>query len=210
LPEKKSRGSLFIVSAPSGTGKTTLCKKLVSSVPRLKFSVSYTTRRPRPGEVNDRDYTFVNRKKFRAMIDRDEFIEWAEVHGEFYGTSRKRLEELTDSGDDVILDIDTKGAMQIKDKYKGGVYIFVLPPSMETLRQRLENRMTDSKEEMSKRLRTAVSEIKTYAKYDYVIINDVLEKAMREFEAVIISHRVSAKKIKPLWIKERFLKEEEH
>jgi guanylate kinase len=210
LPEKKSRGSLFIVSAPSGAGKTTLCKKLVSSLPCLKFSVSYTTRRPRPREVNDRDYTFVSRKKFRAMADRDEFIEWAEVHGEFYGTSRKRLEELMDSGDDVILDIDTKGAMQIKGEYRGGVYIFVLPPSMETLRQRLENRMTDSKEEMSKRLRTAVSEIKTYMKYDYVIINDVIEKALGEFEAVIISHRVSVKKIKPLWIKERFLKEEEH
>jgi guanylate kinase len=210
LQEKKSRGSLFIVSAPSGAGKTTLCKKLVSSVPGLNFSVSYTTRRPRPREVDNRDYTFIGREEFGAMVRRGEFIEWAEVHGEFYGTSQKRLEELMDSGNDVILDIDTNGAMQIKEKYEGGVYIFVLPPSMETLRQRLEKRMTDSKEEMGKRLRTAVSEIKTYVKYDYVIINDVLEKALRDFEAVIISHRVSAKKIEPLWIEERFLKEEEH
>ncbi len=210
MQEKKSRGSLFIVSAPSGAGKTTLCKKLVSSVPGLKFSVSYTTRRPRPREVNNRDYTFISREEFGAMVRRGEFIEWAEVHGKFYGTSKKRLEELMDSGNDVILDIDTKGAMQIKEKYKGGVYIFVLPPSIETLRQRLEKRMTDSKEEMGKRLRTAVSEIKTYVKYDYVIINDVLEKALGDFGAVIISHRVSAKKIEPLWIEERFLKEEEH
>lgn len=210
MQEKKSRGSLFIVSAPSGAGKTTLCKKLVSSVPGLKFSVSYTTRRPWPREVNNRDYTFISREEFGAMVRRGEFIEWAEVHGKFYGTSKKRLEELMDSGNDVILDIDTKGAMQIKEKYKGGVYIFVLPPSIETLRQRLEKRMTDSKEEMGKRLRTAVSEIKTYVKYDYVIINDVLEKALGDFGAVIISHRVSAKKIEPLWIEERFLKEEEH
>lgn len=143
------------------------------------------------------------------MIGGGEFIEWAEVHGEFYGTSRKRLEELIDSGNDVILDIDTKGAMQIKEKYKEGTYIFVLPPSMDVLKKRLAKRMTDSKEEVGKRLKTAVSEIRTYEKYDYVIINDVLEKALKEFEAIVISHRVSAMKIKPLWIEERFLKEEE-
>jgi guanylate kinase len=165
---------------------------------------------PRPKEVNNRDYSFISRDEFRAMADGDEFIEWAEVHGQFYGTSRRRLEELTGSGDDVILDIDTKGAMQVRKKYKGGVYIFVLPPSMEILRKRLETRMTDSKEEMARRLKTAVSEIRTYVKYDYVIINDILEKALGEFEAVIISHRVSAKRIEPLWVKERFLKEEEH
>jgi guanylate kinase len=209
LQEKKSRGSLFIVSAPSGAGKTTLCKKIVSSLPDLKFSVSYTTRQPRRGEVNNRDYTFISREEFRSMIGGGEFIEWAEVHGEFYGTSMKRLEELIDSGNDVILDIDTKGAMQIKEKYKEGTYIFVLPPSMDVLKKRLAKRMTDSKEEVGKRLKTAVSEIRTYGKYDYVIINDVLEKALKKFEAIIISHRVSAMKIKPLWIEERFLKEEE-
>ena len=209
MQEKKSRGSLFIVSAPSGAGKTTLCKKIVSSLPDLKFSVSYTTRQPRRGEVNNRDYTFISREEFRSMIGGGEFIEWAEVHGEFYGTSMKRLEELIDSGNDVILDIDTKGAMQIKEKFKEGTYIFVLPPSMDVLKKRLAKRMTDSKEEVGKRLKTAVSEIRTYGKYDYVIINDVLEKALKEFEAIIISHRVSAMKIKPLWIEERFLKEEE-
>jgi len=209
LQEKKSKGSLFIVSAPSGAGKTTLCRKLVSSLPNLQFSVSYTTRQPRKGEVNDRDYTFINRQDFRLMADKGEFIEWAEVHGELYGTSRKRLEELLDSGNDVILDIDTQGAMQIKERYKEGIYIFILPPSLETLKERLKNRMTDSKEEIGKRLGRAIAEIKTFDKYDYVIINDILEDALMEFEAVVISQRVSIKKINPLWIEESFLKQED-
>lgn len=209
MQEKKSRGSLFIVSAPSGAGKTTLCRKLVSSLPNLQFSVSYTTRQPRRGEVNDRDYTFINRQDFRLMADKGEFIEWAEVHGALYGTSRKQLEELLDSGNDVILDIDTQGAMQIKERYKEGIYIFILPPSLETLKERLKNRMTDSKEEIGKRLGRAIAEIKTFDKYDYVIINDILEDALREFEAVIISQRVSIKKINPLRIEESFLKQEE-
>lgn len=209
MKEKKNRGSLFIVSAPSGAGKTTLCRKLVSSLPNLKFSVSYTTRQPRQGEVDDRDYTFISREDFRVMADRGEFIEWVEVHGEFYGTSRKRLEELMDSGNDVILDIDTQGAIQIKEKCKEGIYIFVLPPSLEILKKRLEKRMTDSKEEIEKRLKVAVSEIKTFPQYDYVIINDIVEDALKEFEAIIISHRVSTKTINPLWIEERFLKQEE-
>ena len=209
MQEKKSKGSLFIVSAPSGAGKTTLCRKLVSSLPNLQFSVSYTTRQPRKGEVNDRDYTFINRQDFRLMADKGEFIEWAEVHGELYGTSRKRLEELLDSGNDVILDIDTQGAMQIKERYKEGIYIFILPPSLETLKERLKNRMTDSKEEIGKRLGRAIAEIKTFDKYDYVIINDILEDALMEFEAVVISQRVSIKKINPLWIEESFLKQEE-
>lgn len=209
MQEKKSKGSLFIVSAPSGAGKTTLCRELVSSLPNLQFSVSYTTRQPRKGEVNDRDYTFINRQDFRLMADKGEFIEWAEVHGALYGTSRKRLEELLDSGNDVILDIDTQGAMQIKERYKEGIYIFILPPSLETLKERLKNRMTDSKEEIGKRLGRAIAEIKTFNKYDYVIINDILEDALMEFEALVISQRVSIKKINPLWIKESFLKQEE-
>jgi guanylate kinase len=179
-------------------------------MPDLKFSVSYTTRQQRPGEINNREYTFTGREDFLSMIGRGEFIEWAEVHGAFYGTSGRRLEEIMDSGSDVILDIDTQGAMQIKKKYAEGAYIFILPPSMEILKQRLEKRMTDSQEEIKKRLTTAVSEIKTYSGYDYVIINDIFEKALREFEAIIISHRVKTRMIDPLWIKESLLKQEEH
>lgn len=204
MQERKNRGILFIVSAPSGTGKTTLCKKLVSSLPNLKFSVSYTTRHPRPGEVNNRDYMFISRNEFMSMVDKKEFIEWAEIHRELYGTSKKRLEELIDSGIDVILDIDTQGAMQLKKRYGEGTYIFVLPPSIEVLRERLEKRMTDSKEEIEKRLRMAAVEIKSYHKYDYVIINNTLEDALKELGAIIISHRASTKMINPLWIEERF------
>ena len=204
MEEKKNRGSLFIVSAPSGTGKTTLCKKLVSAVPNLRFSVSYTTRPPRPDEVNDRDYTFVSRHEFKLMLEREEFVESAEIHGELYGTSKKRLEELTNSGIGVVLDIDTQGAMQLKKKWGEGVYIFILPPSIELLRERLEKRMTDSREEMGKRLKNAVLEIKNYHEYDYVIINDIFEKAFSELEAIIISHRVRTGMINPLWVEEKF------
>jgi guanylate kinase len=204
LQERKNKGSLFIVSAPSGTGKTTLCKRLVSSVPNLKFSVSYTTRHPRQGEVNNKDYTFINRNEFMSMVDKKEFIEWAEIHGELYGTSKKRLEELIDLGIDVILDIDTQGAMQLKKKYGEGTYIFVLPPSIEVLRERLEKRMTDLKEEIEKRLDMASVEIKNYHMYDYVIINNTFEDALKELDAIIISHRASTKMINPLWIEEKF------
>lgn len=209
MQRKKSKGSLFIVSAPSGSGKTTLCKKLVSSLPGLTFSVSYTTRKPRTDEENDRDYTFVSREDFISMAGQGEFIEWASVHGEFYGTSKRRVEELLDAGNDVILDIDIQGAAQIRKKYHEGTYIFILPPSLDILKKRLRERMTDSQEEIQKRLNTALQEIKSYSNYDYVIINDVLEDALKECEAIIISHRVSIRMMNPLWIKEKFLQKEE-
>jgi guanylate kinase len=183
---------------------------LVSSLAGLKFSVSYTTRSARPGEINDRDYTFVSREDFLKMTGAGELIEWAEVHGELYGTSGKRVRKILDAGDDVVLDIDTQGAMQIKKKYDKGVYIFVLPPSLEALRKRLENRMTDSREEIVRRLRKAIIEIKSFREYDYVIINDVLEDALREFEAIIISQRVRTELIDPVWIEETFLEQEEN
>lgn len=210
MQEKKNKGCLFVVSAPSGAGKTTLCSKIVSCLPHLRFSVSYTTRLQRPGEVHDRDYTFISREDFRFMAERGEFIEWAEVHGEYYGTSKKRLEEILDSGNDVILDIDTQGAMQIKNRIKEGTYIFILPPSLEILRKRLADRMTDAKKDMEKRLKMAVSEIKTYQQYDYVIINDKLEASLKELEAIIISQRVRTIMVDMQWIKERFLKEEDY
>jgi guanylate kinase len=204
LQERKSKGCLFIVSAPSGTGKTTLCKKLVLSMPNLYFSVSFTTRDPRPGEIHDKDYTFISRDEFLLMIDRGEFIEWAEVHGSLYGTSRKRIEENLKKGIDVLLDIDTQGASQIKKAYQGGVYIFIVPPTIQILKQRLEQRMTDSKEQVDERLKKAVVEIKRYPMYDYVIINYKVDVAFRQLEAIVISHKVSTRMINPEWIEERF------
>lgn len=195
-----------MVSGPSGAGKTTLYRKAASSLPNLKHSVSYTTRRPRPGEVNDRDYTFINRDEFKGMIDRAEFAEWAEIHGKLYGTSKKRLEETMDSGIDAILDIDVQGAEQLKKKYKGGVYIFVLPPSLEVLEERLQKRMVNSKEEIEKRLKVAAKEIKRYREYDYVIVNNILEDALKELSAIIISKRVSTERVDPQLIEMNFFK----
>lgn len=198
------RGCLFIVSAPSGAGKTTLCQKLSSILPNLRHSVSYTTRPMRPGEVNNRDYTFGNEKVFRNMVKKGEFVEWAKVHGHLYGTAKKRLEEMLNKGIDVILDIDTQGAAQIKKKYTDGIYIFILPPSMKILRERLKKRMCNSKEEIKKRLKRAVEEINDYKKYDYVIINDIFEDALEELRAVISSEKIRTKKIDPLWIEKKF------
>ena len=195
-----------MVSGPSGAGKTTLYREAASSLPNLKHSVSYTTRRPRPGEVNDRDYTFINRDEFKGMIDRAEFAEWAEIHGKLYGTSKKRLEETMDSGIDAILDIDVQGAEQLKKKYKGGVYIFVLPPSLEALGKRLQKRMVNSKEEIEKRLKVAAKEIKRYREYDYVIVNNILEDALKELSAIIISKRVSTERVDPQLIEMNFFK----
>jgi guanylate kinase len=202
----KNKGILFVVSGPSGAGKTTLYRETASSLPNLKHSVSYTTRRPRPGEVNDRDYTFINRTEFKGMIEKGEFAEWAEIHSKLYGTSKKRLEETLDSGIDVILDIDVQGAEQLKKKYKGGVYIFVLPPSLEVLEERLQKRMVNSKEEIEKRLKVAAKEIKRYREYDYVIVNNTLEDALKELSAIIISKRVNTERIDPQWIEMNFLK----
>lgn len=202
----KNKGILFVVSGPSGAGKTTLYREAASSLPNLKHSVSYTTRRPRPGEVNDRDYTFINRDEFKGMIDRAEFAEWAEIHGKLYGTSKKRLEETMDSGIDAILDIDVQGAEQLKKKYQGGVYIFVLPPSLEALEERLQKRMVNSKEEIEKRLKVAAKEIKRYREYDYVIVNNILEDALKELSAIIISKRVSTERVDPQLIEMNFFK----
>ncbi len=202
---KKGKGILFVVSGPSGAGKTTLYKAVISVLPNLKHSVSYTTRPPRPGEVDDRDYTFVSRDEFMAMIDKGEFVEWAEIHGKLYGTSKKRLEEILDSGVDAILDIDIQGAVQLREKYKRGVYIFILPPSLEVLKERLGGRRANSKEEIEKRLKGAVEEIKKYREYDYVIVNNVFEESVKELEAIILSYRVSTKRVDPEWIEKNFI-----
>lgn len=170
----------------------------------MKFSVSYTTRQPRPGEVNNVDYTFVSRNDFKLMIDEGKFVEWAEVHGELYGTSRGSLEEIVNSGFDAVLDIDTQGAMQLKEKYKDGVYIFILPPSIEILKERLEKRMSDSKLEIEKRMKKTLEEIKNYEKYDYVIVNDLLDVALRKLQAIVIAERSSIKRIDREWIEEKF------
>ncbi len=201
---RKHRGDLFIVSAPSGAGKTSLCQKLTSVAPNIRHSVSYTTRPPRKGEVNDKDYTFVSEDEFRKMSKKNEFAEWAEVHGHLYGTSRKRLEELRETGINVILDIDTQGAKEMRKHYDDGVYIFILPPSMEALRERLEKRMSNSPEEMDLRMKKAWEEIKDYKSYDYVIVNSDFGEALMELKAIVLAEGKRTNRMDPHWVKETF------
>ncbi len=205
---KRNKGSLFVISAPSGAGKTTLCHKLCATLPGIRHSVSYTTRMPRPGEINDLHYTFVDKDTFKAMIDEEVFIEWAEVHGNYYGTSKKRIEELADAGIDVLLDIDVQGAHQIRKGLSDCIFIFILPPSMEVLRKRLVERMSDSDEVIGRRLKNAVGEIKEYENYGYVIVNDKMEDALRELEAIVIAERACITSIDHEWIHRNFLEEE--
>jgi len=172
----------------------------------VKTSVSYTTRRPRQGEVDNEDYSFISEKKFRGMIQKGEFVEWAEVHGKLYGTSRKRLEKIVNDGFDVILDIDTQGAEQIKKTYGNGVFIFILPPSMTELRDRLEKRMSNTKEDMERRLKRASEEIRAYKIYDYVIVNDLLKSSLSKFESIIVAERQRSSKIDSAWIEKNIIR----
>ncbi|MEK6692409.1 MAG: guanylate kinase [Nitrospirota bacterium] len=193
------KGSLFVVSAPSGAGKTTLCYEVSKLIPDLKYSISCTTRMPRSGEVNHRDYTFVTTDKFKEMIERGEFAEWAEVHGNFYGTPIKELNELRNQND-VILDIDTQGAMQMKRRYGEGVYIFILPPSLEVLEERIRKRMANSELEIKSRLKKAREEMAGYKEYEYVIINNVFSEARSELESIILSERCRRERIDSGWV----------
>lgn len=203
---RQRKGSLFVISAPSGAGKTTLCWKLCDSLPGIRHSISYTTRRPRPGETNDVHYTFVDEDEFRSMITEGEFVEWAEVHGNFYGTSKKRIEDMTNAGSDVILDIDVQGARQIREHFPDSVLIFVLPPSMEVLKERLAGRKSDPEDVIKTRLKNAMGEIMEYKNYDYVIVNDSLDNALKEISSIVIAERVRISKMEQDWIKENFLK----
>jgi guanylate kinase len=190
---QKREGTLYVISAPSGAGKSTLCRELLRRVPGLKLSVSYTTRPPRKGEINDVHYTFITEKKFKNMIYKGEFAEWAKVHGNLYGTSLKRMKKINNEGYDIVLDIDVQGARQLKKTCKNAVYIFIIPPSINVLKQRLVKRKTEDAEEMRLRLKRAKDEIAGYKGYDYVIINNKLEKAYRELESIIIADRLKIK-----------------
>ena len=185
----KRQGILFIISAPSGAGKTTLCKEVVDIFQNLRHSVSYTTRAPRPGEVHGRDYIFVSPSEFEKMITAGEFAEWAEVHGNHYGTAIKSLDEYRTRGIDVILDIDCQGARQLKERYGDGVFIFILPPSFHELRRRLDSRNSDSDEVKERRIRNASDEIKELGWYDYIIVNDLFSKAVEELKSVLIAEQ---------------------
>jgi len=177
----------MIISAPSGAGKTTLCRELLKRFPTMRESISYTTRQPRPGEVDGEDYFFVSREEFQRMIAGDAFAEWAEVHGNLYGTALKTLEEARRNGNDLVLDIDCQGARQLKERFEGGSYIFILPPSMDELRRRLECRSSDAPDVIDLRIDRAAEEIREARWYDYIIVNDRFENAFAELSAIVVA-----------------------
>jgi guanylate kinase len=182
--------TVFIISAPSGSGKSTLVNELRSQVVGLKFSVSYTTRAPRGSEQNGREYFFISRANFESMIREDDFLEYADVYGNYYGTARRFLREAQAEGTDLLLDIDVQGAAQIKSKIPDAPSIFVLPPDRSTLEWRLRNRGSDSDDVICRRLATARREIENYDKYDYILVNDRLEPSVGQLKAIVLSERL--------------------
>lgn len=198
---KRKEGQLFVVSAPSGAGKTSLCRALTDELDNMRHSVSYTTRQPRPGEIDGRDYHFVAIDRFREMIQAGDFAEWAEVHSNFYGTSRRVLDGMRAEGIDVILDIDTQGAKQIREKFQGqAVFIFIMPPSLEILEERLRNRKSDHESEIRKRMQRARDEMRDYVLYDYVVVNRDFSRALVEIRSIVIAERCRTRLIDPVWM----------
>jgi guanylate kinase len=182
-------GRLFVISAPSGAGKSTIIKALKERIEGLGYSISHTSRKPRGNENDGIDYHFLKKETFRSMIDAGAFVEWAQVYDDLYGTSFSSLDEQTASGLDVLLDLDTQGAKNIKKHFKNSVLIYVLPPSLDILEKRLMARGTDDETVIKSRMKKTSSEIKQCVWYDYIIVNDDLEKAIKEAQAIILSVR---------------------
>jgi guanylate kinase len=187
------RGLLFIVSAPSGTGKTTLVERLVREVPRLRMSRSYTSRAARPGEQDGVDYNFISRGRFEVMAGNGEFLEWADVFGNYYGTCAADTEQALAGGEDVVLVIDVQGARQVRTRGIETIGVFVLPPSAAVLEQRLRGRSKDSEEQIRRRLEVAHGEVAEYAQYEYVVINDRVDEAVDRLRAIVLAERARVK-----------------
>lgn len=183
------KGNLIIISSPSGGGKGTLIKEILRTVPRIGYSVSYTTRARRVGEEHGRDYFFVSKNEFAALVKADEFVEYAEVHGNLYGTSVSEVRREIERGYDVILEIDVQGANSIRRKMPEAVGIFILPPSFEVLRARLVSRATEKQEDLAVRLRNSITEVRQYEYFDYVVINDEVARAVADLQNIILAER---------------------
>ena len=183
------RGLLIVVSGASGTGKGTVCKKLLSELPNVHYSISATTRKPRQGEVDGREYYFISEDDFKQWIADGKFLEYAEVYGNFYGTPLTKIEERLNRGEDVLLEIDVQGALNVKRKCPDGVYIFLLPPSLDELKRRIEGRGSETPESLKRRLQNAVAEIQIGREYDYAVVNDSVDNAAAQIEAILAAER---------------------
>ncbi|MBQ6758385.1 MAG: guanylate kinase [Selenomonadaceae bacterium] len=184
------RGLLIVVSGASGTGKGTVCKKILADLPEVAYSISATTRKPRPGEIDGKEYYFLSVDEFKAWIAEEKFLEYAEVYGNFYGTPLNKIEERLNRGEDILLEIDVQGALNVKRKCPDGVYIFLLPPSLEELKSRIEGRGTENPESLARRLKNAVAEIKIGLEYDYAVVNDTIDNAAEQIKAILTAERL--------------------
>jgi guanylate kinase len=183
------QGILFVLSGPSGSGKTTLAKHIVNTLNNVDFAISYTTRKIREGEKDGIDYKFISENEFSKMVKSNQFAEWAEVHGNLYGTPIIEIVEVLNKGLDILLDIDVQGSSQIKKKYKNSVHIFLIPPDIKILRKRLGKRNTENSAELEKRMDMAIKEISKIKDYDYIVVSDDIENSLRKLESIIVSVR---------------------
>jgi len=190
----KPRGTLFVVSSPSGGGKGTIIRHVLDVVPNLSYSVSFTTRAPRNNEANGREYFFISRQVFEEMVAAGEFLEWACVHGNLYGTAKRQIADETTAGTDIVLEVDVQGAESVRELPLDSVSVFILPPSFEVLRERLIARGTDSPQELEIRLRNAPEELRQYSAFDYVIINDEVERAAGQLASIIYAERARCRR----------------
>ncbi|MNM46485.1 MULTISPECIES: guanylate kinase [Clostridium] len=191
-----TRGLLIVISGPSGAGKGTICKELLDKNDDLYISVSATTRNPRDGEIDGVNYYFIDRSEFMKKIEADDFLEYAEVYGNFYGTPKSKVEEMLLSGKNVILEIDIQGALKVKENSKEGIFVFILPPSMEELKQRIIKRGSETTESLMTRFKSAYQEINYVSKYNYAVVNDQVEEAVKKIEAILTAEKCRVDRIK--------------
>ena len=196
----KKKGMIIIVSAPSGAGKTSICNSLIKSDKNIVYSISTTTRQPRKGEKNGKEYFFVDNKKFKDMVKKNLFVEYAKVHNYFYGTSKKMLEETLNKGKDILLDIDVQGAIKIKKQYKDALMIFITTPTLKILKERLIKRNKDLLDVINTRVKNAKKELMYLPRYDYLVLNDKLDISIENVKSIIKAERLSIKRNKNIII----------